>query len=110
MSFGHTYAHALAHAHAHALGPARSQVMDKFESSFDELDVRSAYVEGAMNSSTASSMPVDQVEELLAQVSDEHGLAFKSSAADAGRAPVEQQAATGGEEDALEARLQALRQ
>lgn len=87
-----------------------SAVMDKFEASFDDVDVRSAYVEQAMNSSTASSMPTDQVEELLAQVSDEHGLAFKASAADASRAPVQQQAAALVEEDALEARLQALRQ
>jgi len=86
-------------------------VMDKFEQSFEEVDVRSAYVEGAMNSSTATTMPEDQVDMLLQQVSDEHGLEFKASAATASDAPVQVQAAAlvEGKEDALEKRLAALR-
>merc|ERR1712070_30861 len=59
-----------------------TKVMDKFEASFDDMDVRSQYIEGAMNSSTASTMPEDQVESLLAEVSDAHGLEFKSKAVD----------------------------
>lgn len=87
-----------------------TKVMDKFEQSFEEVDVRSQYVEGAMNSSTAASMPEDQVDALLAQVSDEHGLEFKMSAAAAGTAPVAQQAAAlVDDEDALDKRLAALR-
>jgi len=88
-----------------------TQVMDKFESSFDALDVRSAYVEGAMNSSTATTMPEDQVDSLLSQVADEHGLEFKSRAVAAGDAPVAQQAAALVEDkdDALEKRLAAIR-
>merc|ERR1712054_530717 len=65
-----------------------SKVMDQFEKSFEDMDVRSAYVEGAMNSSTAGTMPEDQVDELLAKVSDEHGLEFKSKAVNAGTSEV----------------------
>ena len=88
-----------------------SKVMDKFEAQFDDVDVRTQYIEQAMNSSTASSMPVDEVDLLMQQVSDEHGLAIKFSAADAGTAPVQQSRAAPQEagEDALEKRLAALR-
>ena len=88
-----------------------TQVMDKFEQSFDAIDVRSAYVEGAMNSSTATTMPEEQVDSLLSQVADEHGLEFRSQAVSASSAPVAQQAAAmvEGKEDALEKRLAALR-
>jgi len=86
-------------------------VMDKFEQSFDQLDLQSQMVEGAINSSTASTMPEDEVDMLIAQVSDEHGLDFASKAADASRAPVQVDAARAEAdlEDTLEARLAALR-
>jgi len=86
-----------------------SQVMDKFESSFDQLDVTSGYMENAMASSTASSMPEGDVDQLLAQVADEHNLAFKASAADVSTAPVASSAKAATQEDDLEKRLQALR-
>lgn len=38
-----------------------TQVMDKFEKSFEDMDVRSEYIEGAMNSSTTAAMPEEQV-------------------------------------------------
>ena len=88
-------------------------VMEKFEASFDEAEVRSQYVENAMNSSTASTMPEEAVESLLQQVSEEHGLQFASRAADASTAPVAMSAPTAAledsQEDALEKRLAALR-
>merc|ERR1712159_161347 len=88
-----------------------SQVMDKFEASFEEVDMRSACLEGAMDSATSASMPEEEVDSLLAQVSDEHGLAFRAAAADASRAPVmvAQQSDQADGEDALEKRLAALR-
>ena len=75
------------------------------------MQVRSDYIEGAMNSATASSTPEDEVESLMQQVADTHSLDFKARAADAGTHQVQQQQAAGvGEaEDALEKRLQALR-
>ena len=86
-------------------------VMDKFEASFEEVDVRSEYVSKAIDSSTAADS--DAVESLLQQVSDEHGLQFASRAADASTAPVAMSAPTAAlqdsQEDALEKRLAALR-
>ena len=86
-------------------------VMDKFEASFDRLDVTSEYMSKAIDSSTAADS--DAVESLLQQVSDEHGLQFASRAADASTAPVAMSAPTAAlqdsQEDALEKRLAALR-
>jgi len=55
-----------------------SQVMDKFEKQFEDLDVASKVMESSMNQSTAQSMPVSQVDDLMKQVADEHGLEFES--------------------------------
>ena len=51
-----------------------TKTMEKFEKQFEDMDVKSAYMEGAMESSTALSTPPDQVEALIQQVADEHGL------------------------------------
>lgn len=51
-----------------------SKVMEKFEQSFEDMDVRSEYVEQTMNSSTTAVMPEEQVDELMQMVADEHGL------------------------------------
>merc|ERR1719453_214364 len=48
-----------------------TKVMDKFEQSFEDMDVRSEYVEQAMNSSTTAAMPEEQVDELMQMVADE---------------------------------------
>lgn len=53
-------------------------VMDTFEKQFEDMDVRSSYVEQAMGNSTALSTPDDQVESLMAEVADEHGLELSS--------------------------------
>merc|ERR1711924_419817 len=60
-----------------------TKVMDKFEASFEDMDVRSQYVEGAMNSATASMAAEDQIESLMQQVADAHSLDFKSAATEA---------------------------
>jgi len=51
-----------------------TQVMDQFEKQFEDLDVQSEYVEQAMSQSTSLTTPVDQVDSLIQQVADEHGL------------------------------------
>ncbi|GAM24175.1 hypothetical protein SAMD00019534_073500 [Acytostelium subglobosum LB1] len=51
-----------------------TQVMDQFERQFEDLDVQSVYVENAMNQTTTLSTPADQVDLLISQVADEHGL------------------------------------
>jgi len=90
-----------------------ASVMDHFEQSFDQMDMLSNTVEGAMNSSTATTMPESDVDALLQQVSDEHGLEFKANAAAAESGEIKVAPSTAGlgdvNEDALEARLKALR-
>jgi len=88
-------------------------VMDQFEKSFDELDLRSQAVDGTLAASTSASMPEDEVEALINQVSDAHGLEIRSRAANASTAPVpvqrQEQETEEDAEDMLEKRLAALR-
>lgn len=51
-----------------------AKVMDQFEKQFEDLDVQAAYVEGAMDTSTATSTPQEEVDGLISQVADEYGL------------------------------------
>ena len=60
--------------------------------------MRSSYIEGAMSSATSSLTPEDEVETLMQQVADTHSLDFKSRAADASKAPVQQAEAAGSGE------------
>lgn len=50
--------------------------MDQFEKQFEDLDVQTEYVEQAMGQSTALTTPADQVDSLISQVAEEHGLAL----------------------------------
>lgn len=50
-----------------------SQVMDRFESQFSDLDVQTSYMEDTMQSTTAVSTPQDQVDDLLRQTAEEVG-------------------------------------
>jgi charged multivesicular body protein 1 len=111
--------------------------MDKFEEQFQELDVRTGVLEGAMSSATASSMPEDQVDRLLQevhgatccipcptalklpplapclrsrlQVADENDLEIAVSLADAGTHAVAEPTPTRAQDDELSRRLAALR-
>eukprot|EP01137_Pigoraptor_chileana_P029701 Opistho-2@15207 len=51
-----------------------SNIMDKFEKQFEDLDVASQYMENSMGASTTLTVPEDQVDSLMHQVADEHGL------------------------------------
>uniref|UniRef100_A0A3B4X9Z7 Uncharacterized protein n=1 Tax=Seriola lalandi dorsalis TaxID=1841481 RepID=A0A3B4X9Z7_SERLL len=62
-----------------------SKVMEDFEQSFEDMDVRSEYVEQTMNSSTAAATPEDEVDSLMNQVADEHGACRRGRASKAGR-------------------------
>ena len=42
-----------------------SKVMEKFEQSFEDMDVRSEYVEQTMNASTTAAMPEEDVDTLM---------------------------------------------
>ncbi|KAJ1616757.1 charged multivesicular body protein 1b [Pavlovales sp. CCMP2436] len=91
-----------------------ARVMEGFEKSFEDVDVRSEYIEQAINSSTSAAMPEEDVENLLQQVADEHGLEFRSkmNQATPSSAPVEQAVASlpEAEEDKLAERLRRLRE
>ena len=39
-----------------------SKLMDKFEQQFEDLDVKTGYMEGTMNATTAVSTPAEQVD------------------------------------------------
>ena len=53
------------------------EAMDKFEKQFEDLDVRSAYMEGAISGATAASTPEEDVDSLIQMVADEHGLEWQ---------------------------------
>ncbi len=52
-----------------------TSLMEKFEQQFEDLDVQTAVMDGAMHSTTAGTMPEGQIESLMAEVADEHGFA-----------------------------------
>merc|ERR1712066_503110 len=48
--------------------------MDKFESQFEDLDVKTSVMEESMGVATTTATPVEQVDDLIRQVADEAGL------------------------------------
>ena len=84
-----------------------STTMDSFEKQFENLDVRTEFMETAMSNTTSMSTPEDQVNLLMQEVADEHQLDVSFALDDAGQigttAPAQQQA------DPLADRLEALR-
>lgn len=87
-----------------------SKVMDKFESQFEDLDVKAEYMEGTMNATTATSTPTEQVDDLIMMVADQNNLelgeAFSEMSPVSGLPEKEKPKA---EDDNLEARLANLR-
>ena len=55
-----------------------SAVMDKFEKQFEDLDLATGVMEQSMQQSSSLTMPEQQVEGLMQQVADEHGLEFSA--------------------------------
>jgi len=51
-----------------------STMMDKFEKQFEQLDVQTQVMDETMSASTTLTVPQGQVENLMQQVADEHGL------------------------------------
>merc|ERR1712141_110265 len=51
-----------------------SALMDKFEKQFEDLDVQTGYMEHAMGDTVTLTVPQGQVDSLMQQVADEHGL------------------------------------
>eukprot|EP00617_Octactis_speculum_P019615 CAMPEP_0185752304 /NCGR_PEP_ID=MMETSP1174-20130828/11112_1 /TAXON_ID=35687 /ORGANISM="Dictyocha speculum, Strain CCMP1381" /LENGTH=190 /DNA_ID=CAMNT_0028429701 /DNA_START=114 /DNA_END=686 /DNA_ORIENTATION=- len=90
-----------------------SATMTDFEQQFEDMDVRAGYMEDAMNSSTASATPQEDVDGLIKMVADENNLALGSALDDAGAVGNEAPQAKADEKesqgDDLAARLAALR-
>merc|ERR1712174_4791 len=57
-----------------------STLMDKFE----HLDVKTQYMDGVMNSTTATTTPVDQVDNLIQYVADTNNLELGEAFTEAG--------------------------
>lgn len=83
--------------------------MDQFERQFEDLDVQTSYMEGAMSQTTAQSTPLDEVDELMQKVADEHGLELKMDLPGVGVGVGAEKEREKGEEDELGARLAKLR-
>jgi charged multivesicular body protein 1 len=81
-------------------------VMDKFEQQFEDLDVQSQYMENSISNTTTLTTPQDEVERLMHQVADEHGLELNM---EMGTVPTAGIAAAAGEQDQLTERLTKLR-
>lgn len=88
-----------------------SKIMDKFESQFEDLDVKAEYMEGTMNATTATSTPTEQVDELIMFVADENNLELGDAFAEMGPVgtDIPEKEKPAAEADDLEARLANLR-
>lgn len=85
-----------------------TQVMDQFEKQFEDLDVQSEYVQTAMGQSSALTTPASEVDGLIHQVADEHGLELAGQLGDVPtKAPAA--AAAAAEQDELTERLNRLK-
>jgi len=91
-----------------------SAVMEKFETQFEDMDVRTSVMEDAMGSATTLTTPREQVDALIQQVADENGLEVSDQLAMAGTVPTSigsaSSVAASKNEDQLSQRLAALRQ
>jgi len=90
-----------------------TEVMDKFEKTFEDLDVHTSVMEGAMAGATATTTPASQVDDLIKQVAEENGLEVAGQLASVGvpTASVgEAAAASTVQDDPLSRRLAALRE
>lgn len=89
-----------------------SALMDKFEQQFEDLDVKTGYMEQTMNSTTAVSTPAEQVDELISKVADENNLELGEAFTEAGPVGTKTPAVTAKPDTTqndLEARLANLR-
>lgn len=84
-----------------------SRLMDRFDQTFEDLDVQSQTMEQSMQSAGAVSTPIDQVDSLIQQVATEHGLEVTEKLD--GLAAPQQLAGPEKEHDDLTARLEKLK-
>jgi len=86
-------------------------VMDKFESTFEDLDVQSSTIEQAMGQATTTSTPAADVDSLMKQVADEAGMDISEQLASVPGGMIGETApAAATVDDPLSRRLAALRE
>lgn len=86
-------------------------VMDKFESTFEDLDVHSSVIENAMGQATTTSTPANQVDDLIKMVADEAGMDISAQMASVPMGQIGETApASATVDDPLSRRLAALRE
>lgn len=90
-----------------------SLMMDQFERQCGTLNTQTAYMDSAMSASGQLTTPVDQVDELIQQVADAHGLdvkmALRGTEAPTGPIAAPSNASAVDQNDELTQRLNALR-
>jgi charged multivesicular body protein 1 len=90
-----------------------ASTMEAFEKQFEDMDVRSGYMEGAMEASTSMSTPPEQVDSLIQMVADEAGLQVGGMLDNVGPVgkglPQKEEPVKAAPANDLEARLAALR-
>merc|ERR1712227_489850 len=87
-----------------------SGLMDQFEKEFEDLDVQTSVMEGAISQTTATNVPQDSVEVLMRQAADEAGLELKMDLPGPAESTVGQSTQASVEQDELSQRLAKLRQ
>merc|ERR1719422_1659742 len=87
-----------------------SGLMDRFEKEFEDLDVQTSVMEGAMNQTTATNVPQDSVDVLMRQAADEAGLELNMDLPGPAQSTVGQSTQASTEQDELSQRLARLRQ
>jgi len=84
------------------------RLMDKFEENFDDLDVRTGYMNAAIDGTTAGIVDGDNVDELIAQVADEAGLELAGELDGAGNVSTKAPPQKEADANDLQARFEAL--
>lgn len=86
------------------------QVMDTFEKQQEDLDVKMGVMDTAMSSTSVNTMPEGQVENLMAEIRDEHGMEVEQDIRGAQfDGPIGTTSTAAKEQDILGDRLAALR-
>ncbi|GLH08536.1 hypothetical protein R5R35_013649 [Gryllus longicercus] len=87
-----------------------SNLMDKFETQFEDLDVQSSYMENTMSQTTTTTVPQGDVDTLMQQVADEAGLELNMELPEGQTGTIGTSTQVSQEQDELTQRLARLRQ
>ena len=83
--------------------------MSNFESVFEDLDVKTADINGMLESVTGSSVQQDEVTDLLSQIQAEQGIEVGGAMVGAGKGQVHVAAQQQNEVDEMQQKLNALK-